>query len=213
MAVSDRESLRPTNVARSLFHVLSGVVALAAIRSVPSRRWLVGAAGAIFVAAWAMETSRRRSEAINERLMRLFGPVAHAHERHRVNSSTWYATALLALALFAPLVAAEIGVLVLAIADPAAGMMGRRFGRVRFASGRSLEGALTFLVVAFAVAFAWLSLAGAVPLSARLMLAAGGAVAGAVTELGAVRVDDNLSIPLVVAASVTATGALAGVVL
>src|SRR5580704_1350035 len=109
--------VRPTNVTRSLFHVASGVVALVLMRLLPGRAWLVGVSAAFAVAGWSMETARRRSAAANAVLMRLFAPVAHAHERHRVNSATWYVTALFALSLFAPLRAAEVGVLVLAVAD------------------------------------------------------------------------------------------------
>jgi dolichol kinase len=199
---------RPSNHARSVFHVASGAFALALIRFVPGRGWLLAAAATFGAAAWSMEIARRRSARVNDRLMRLFGAVAHADERHRVNSSTWYVTALVLLALFAPRYAAEIGVLVLAVADPAAGFVGRRFGRTRFASGRSLEGAIAFLVVGAGAAFAWLAAASGVPAARAAALALIGAAAGAVTELRSTRIDDNFSIPVVVAASVGALGAV-----
>ena len=130
---------RPTNVARSFFHVASGALSLALIQLLPGRAWLVAASATFAIAAWSMEFGRRRSPAMNDRLMRAFGAVAHVHERHEVNSSTWYVTALLLLALFAPMEAAVVGVVVLAVGDPFAALIGRRFGRHRFASGRSLE--------------------------------------------------------------------------
>jgi dolichol kinase len=199
---------RPSNHTRSLFHVASGAVALGLIRFMPTRGWLVAVAAAFGLAAWSMEIARRRSEAINERLMRFFGPVAHPDERYRVNSSTWYVTALVLLASLAPAYAAEIGVLVLAVADPAAAFLGRRFGRVRLRNGRTLEGTLAFFAVGAIATFGWLSLTTlvALPTSTKLALAAAGAAAGAVTELGSSRVDDNFSIPIVVAASVATLG-------
>jgi dolichol kinase len=90
---------RPTNYTRSLFHVASGVFTLGLLRLLPGRAWLIAVASVFFAAAWTMEAARRRSPEVNERLMRFFGPVAHPHERHRVNSSTWYVTALILLSL------------------------------------------------------------------------------------------------------------------
>jgi len=186
---------RPANLARTVFHVGSGVVALSMIRTMPSRAWLIGAAAAFATFAWTSETLRRRSAAVNERLMRFFGPVAHAHEWHRVNSATWYATALLLMAFVVPLEAAEVGVVVLAVADPMAGFVGRRFGRRRLASGRSFEGAAAFATTGALAAFAWMSVAGTYGAS-RLGLAVVAGLVGAVVELFVSRVDDNLAVPL-----------------
>jgi dolichol kinase len=202
-----RAEKRPTNVTRSTFHVASGVIALALIALLPSRGWLVAASGAFAVAAWSMEIARRQSRAVNERLMRLFSPVAHAHERHEVNSSTWYVTALLLLAVLAPPPAAAVAVVVLAIGDPMAALIGRRYGRHRLASGRSLEGALTFVLTAGVAAWGALALIGVAPGTARIFIAAAGAVAGAAAELSSSRLDDNFTIP--VASAAAATGAMA----
>lgn len=196
---------RPTNVVRSLFHVGSGFLSLALIRLLPGRGWLLAIAGAFALWAWSMEFGRRRSPALNARLMRAFGPVAHAHERHHTNSSTWYVTALALMAAFTPLRAAELAVLVLGLADPAAGLIGRRFGRTRLTANRSLEGSLAFVVVGFAASFAWLVATGANAQSA-LWVALIAGVSGAVAEVASSRhFDDNFSIPVSVAAAVGAT--------
>lgn len=186
---------RPTNIPRTIFHVASGAVALTFIRVLPSRAWLIAAAAAFAVFAWTCEITRRRSAAINERLMRFFGPVAHAHEWHKVNSATWYATALILMALVVPLRAAEIGVVVLALADPMAGFVGRRFGRRRLASGRSLEGSLAFVATGALAALGWMSVAGSFD-GSRLAIALVAGVVGAFVELFVSRIDDNLAIPL-----------------
>jgi dolichol kinase len=171
------------------------------LRVLPGRGWLIAASGAFFVAAWTMETARRRSPQVNARLMRFFAPVAHPHERHRVNSSTWYVTALLLLTLFAPLRAAEIGVMVLAVADPAAGLVGRRFGRTRLRAGRTLEGTLAFVTVGVAAAIAWMIASAALPWSSMIAIAVAGAAAGAGAELASTRLDDNFTIPVSAAAA------------
>jgi dolichol kinase len=195
--------VRPSNVARSAFHVGAAIVSLLLIRFLPSRGWLVATAGSFALWAWSMEIGRRFSPALNGKLVRFFSPIAHAHERHQTNSSTWYVTALTLLAAFAPMTAAELGVLVLGLADPAAGEIGRRWGRTRIRSGRSLEGTLGFVFVGTVAAFVWLLAAGRNPVAA-LWVASIAGVSGALAELASTRrFDDNFAIPLVTAASVT----------
>lgn len=204
VAPPSRSSLRPTNLARSAFHVGSGAFAMGLIRLMPSRGWLIAVAGAFAVSAWTMEIARRRSPAVNDRLMRLFGPVAHAAERHRVNSSTWYVTALVLLSTLAPLAAAELGVLVLAIADPCAGLIGRRFGRTTLRAGRSLEGTLGFVCAGALASMAWLGTAASLPVGTMLAMAFAASTAGALAELGSTKLDDNFTIPIVATAAVAA---------
>lgn len=204
---ADRAVMRPiraANLTRSFFHLASGLSALALLHFVPGRGWVIAASAAIAVSGWTMEIARRTSPAVNDRLMRLFAPVAHPHERTRINSSTWYVTALLALALLAPLRAAELGVLVLAVADPAAGMIGRRFGRTRLRDDRSLEGSLGFLVTGFLAAAAWLTVVHSAPLGSSALVAAVGAASGALAELFSTRLDDNFTVPVVVTAAAAA---------
>jgi dolichol kinase len=127
--------------------------------------------------------------------MRFFRPIAHANEWRDVNSATWYATALIIMSIVVPFHAAEVGVVVLAIADPMAGIVGRRFGKRRFASGRSLEGAAAFAVTGALASFAWMAAVGTYD-SSRFFIAAVAGIVGAAVELVVSRVDDNLAIPL-----------------
>ncbi|WP_437751467.1 diacylglycerol/polyprenol kinase family protein [Sorangium sp. So ce1389] len=201
-------SIRPTNHARSLWHVGSGLAVLGLIQLLPERGWLVAVSGAIAVSAWSMELARRLSERVNERLLWVFKHVAHPHERYRVNSSTWYVTALLLLALFGTRLSQSLAVVVLAVADPAAALIGRRFGRTRLLDNRSLEGTLAFFVAgALSSLVVMWAFGPPASLSSRLFLAAVAGLAGAVTELFSSRLDDNFTIPVAVAAAVTIAGA------
>lgn len=194
---------RPANATRSIFHVASGALSLTLIRLLPGRTWLIAVSLTIAIAGWSMEAIRRRSPAANDRLMRFFSAIAHPQERYRVNSSTWYVTALLILSAFFPLRSAELGVVVLGLADPAAALIGRRFGRTRLRTGRSLEGMLAFVVTGTLGALATLVAFHALPWSSRITLALVAAVAGAVAELVSTRFDDNFTIPLTVAVAAT----------
>lgn len=205
---------RPTNYARSLFHVASAGVALSCIELLRAPVALLAIAVGWAAFAWTCEVARRVSPWVNARLMRLFGPVAHAHETHRVNSATWYATALVLLALTGSTVLCATGVVVLGVGDPIAALVGRRWGRTKLVHGRSLEGTLAFVVSAGTVMFVLLTLLhGPLSLQARLLLATGAAVAGALAELFSVHVDDNLSVPVSAAAGAWLVATLANVAL
>ena len=194
-------SLRPTNYRRSLLHVASGAFAVFAIEALP---WpvLTGIAVAWATFAWGCEISRRISPRINALLMKVFGPVAHEHESHRVNSATWYATALLLLSLTQQPLWCVAGVAVLGIGDPVAGLVGRRFGRIRLMHGRSLEGTAAFFASSLLVVFALFVAFHRVSVGTALLLAGAAGLAGAIAELVSLRVDDNFSIPLSAAAGV-----------
>lgn len=204
-------TVRPTNHVRSLFHVASALGALALVQHVLSPRGMVYVAGGFAVSGWAMETSRRLSPAANRVLMWVFGPVAHEHERRRVNSATWYTTALFLMSLTLSPMACSVGLAVLGLADPAAGLVGRRFGRTKLRPGRSLEGSSTFVAVAFASALATLAIyyptLGA---GAMLAMSLAAAVPAALVELFVTKVDDNFTIPITAAAGCATAAALLG---
>lgn len=200
-------SLRPTNYARNLFHVGAAITAVLLIELVGSPGWVLAAALAWAGFAWSCEVSRRLSPAINTKLMWFFGPVAHPHETHRVNSATWYATALVVLALTQSTMLCLVAVAVLGVGDPLAALIGRRFGRIKLIHGRSLEGTLGFVATASVAAFVLLRVFHAAQLGvgASALLAVSAAAAGALAELFSLRIDDNVSIPL----SAASGGALA----
>jgi dolichol kinase len=192
-------SLRPTNYARNLFHITWGLSVMLCIETwltEPRQRWI---AGTTFIWAWAMEFFRRRSPWLNETLMKGFGKFAHPHEWHRINSGTWYITALLILAWFSPIMISAVAVGILALADPSAAIIGRRFGRTKLVNGRSLEGSLTFAAVGTGVGLAVLMGIHGLPFGSALTISLAAAVPAAVAELFSGRIDDNFTIPLTAA--------------
>jgi dolichol kinase len=205
-------SLRPTNYRRSLFHVSAAAVAVLMVEVVLSPPLLIAAAGAFALYAWSMEAGRRLSPELNLRLMAFYGKMAHPHEWHRVNSSTWFITALLLLSLTGTALVCTVALAVLGLADPAAGLVGRRWGCIRLLNGRSLEGTLTFVAVGTLTALGCLALwHPEAPWPHSLAIAAGGAVPGALAELVARRIDDNLAIPVCAAGGAWFTAASLGI--
>jgi dolichol kinase len=190
-------SLRPTNYARNALHVASAATGIAALELMPSWGATVALAAAFFITGWTLEITRRRSDVINRFSLALFGPTAHPHERERINSATWYCTALVLIALTGVVPAAVVALAVLGAGDPLAAIVGRRFGRIKLVHGRTLEGTLAFVVAGSIAAAVLLAiLHPGLGLLAILGMAAAGAAVGAVTEAISRRVDDNLTIPL-----------------
>ncbi len=203
-------TVRPTNYSRSAFHFASALVALSAILFLPPGRSLIYISTAFAIYAWSMEIGRRVYPGLNDRLMRMYGSVAHPHERYRVNSATWYATALILLAAFSARPAMIAGVVVLGVADPIAAAIGRRFGKHKIRAGRSLEGTLAFFVSGTLAAGFVLGVSGVVAWPHVAGIALLGGLVGALAELGSVRLDDNFTIPVAVGAVGTILAPLLG---
>lgn len=190
-------SLRPTNYARNVFHVISALSVLILIQYILNPTGMIIAAAAFALAGWGMETARRYSTQANTLIMKAFTPVAHPHEYHRVNSATWYVSALLILSLTGSALMCSVAVIVLGFADPAAALIGRRFGRISLINGRSLEGTLTFIVTGFIGALGVIQLwHPEISLSHACLMGAVAAVFGGIAELVSSKVDDNMTIPL-----------------
>jgi dolichol kinase len=199
-------SLRPTNYARNIYHVSNAAFCLVCVRFLDETTVLT-LAGFMATVAWSCEIGRRIIPGLNDFLMGLMGRLAHPHEAWRVNSATWFVTACVILALMWNLPVASVGIAVLGFADPAAAIIGRRYGRIKLVNGRTLEGTATFVAVGTVMATLWLALAWSIAPPMALKLGFAGALAGGLAELFSRRVDDNLSIP--VAASFMALALMA----
>lgn len=191
--------LAPVNYVRNGFHVLGGVTGALAYHYLLDRTGAVLVMTVFVVVFTTLEILRRRSEAMNDLLMRFpfFKRIARAHEYYKVNSATYYAWGMLVAVVLAPRQAVEAACLVLAFGDPVASNLGRRYGRVKLFHDKSVVGTLAFLCTAFLVLFAYQLLFYAVqPIGVNVLVAFAGAAIGATAEALTVRFDDNLTVPL-----------------
>lgn len=181
---------------RRVMHATNGVLVALALTVLPiSRGWAVALLLAALAAQGGLDLVRLRWPQVNAAFFSVFRHVASPREATGVASSTWYTMGLvLAVAMF-PREAAVTGILVLALADPAASYVGRRWGRRPFL-GASLEGTAVFATVAFLVLAARHDLATALV----------GAAASAMAERLSWPLDDNLTVPVAAAAVVTLIG-------
>ncbi len=205
-------ALRPTNYGRSLFHVGMGLFTLFLIQFVLNPRGLILAAVPFAIFCWSMEALRVRYDVITKIFMIFMGKIAHPHEHHRANSATWYASALALLSLTVTPMVGAVAVMVLAVADPMAALIGRRWGRTRLCQGRSLEGTAAFVVSGTLVTVAVLSIFyPGLGLGAMLLTAFLASLTGGIAELVSGRLDDNFTIPLAAAAGATLALTIVGV--
>lgn len=201
-AVPSFRHTRPTNYKRNLFHVGIALFCVALVQFVPPMTslgfWLITIiAGSFALTGWALEISRRQSKWVNDMCMKLFAHVAHPHELHHINSSTWYTTALFLISLSQSPLLCTVSLGILGVSDPAAAIIGKRYGRTRFANGRSLEGTLTFILTGTLAAVGLLAIFHPqLNVVHGLWIALAGAIVGGLVELWIEFIDDNLAIPI-----------------
>jgi dolichol kinase len=196
--------IKPKNYARNVFHVgmaLSGVLTYAFLLERPA---VIAVTGSLVGLFFVMEFMRRRSEVWNRRFVEgAFRHIARPGEAHQVPAATWYALAIFLGAIFLPKDALLLGALSLGFGDPAAQIIGKRFGRRKLVGQKSVAGALAFVAVTALVSALYLALALPAdhalraPLPAALLPLLLGFV-GATTEAFSGRIDDNFTIPLAV---------------
>lgn len=188
---------RPTNYARNVYHASSAVAALIVVHHVFVGRWLVWATVAFFAWIWGVELARHFSSTVNGWVLTLFDKVIHPNERHSLSSGAWYTLGLLLLALQGDRLVMTVALMALGFGDPAAAMIGRRWGKIALTKGRTLEGMLAFVVVSTLCCMLALTLYFAQEgLGQNLVYALAGSVAGALSEVFLRKIDDNLAIPV-----------------
>jgi dolichol kinase len=136
----------------------------------------------------AMDALRLRAPRLNTLFFRALPSLVSPREAGGIASSTWYAVGALLVWAFFPAPVAMASILVLALADPSASVLGRLVRSPRVGTG-SVFGCAVFFAVASVIL---LPVAG---FPAALVVAAGVMVVEALPW----KVDDNLAVPLATA--------------
>lgn len=197
---------------RRLFHLVNGVTIATAYALCFTHAQVIHVFGTVACLIYIGDRLRMAYPEVVQRVApwvnRIF---VRAEEQVRESAVTPFAIAVLLTILAVPKPAALIAIFTLAIADPLAAVVGIRYGRRRLAANRSLEGSAAFFVATVAIAALVLHHAtGADPWPIAASAAAIGAV-GVANELLPLRIDDNLTIPIVVGFAAWALPALFGV--
>lgn len=144
-----------------------------------------------------LDLVRLNSRKANHRFFTWFSRLASPREASKIASSTWYVVGVFAVHLLFPGPYLVPAILVLALADPAASVVGRLWGRRRLGRG-TLEGSAVFYLVATAVLVPFVGVGHA--LWVGLVVA--------VCEVLPLPVDDNVVIPVALAVTLWGAGAL-----
>ncbi len=182
----------PSEILRKWVHMGSAII--------PFGFWLIGPELALPLLAAATvtvilgEVWRLNTQQGARIYQRYLGAMIRPHELRRPTGGVYLLVGTLAAALLFPTPIAILAMLFLCIGDPAAALIGMRYGRIRIGS-KSLEGALACLMVCLSIAL----LAGVNGATAVV-----GAVAATLAELIPwTFVDDNLAIPLLSGSAMT----------
>lgn len=183
-----RHAARREDLRRAV-HAASGVLG-------PLALWLPGRAGAwllgaLAAAALLLEAGRRARPVVRRAVETVAGSLFRPDEAGGLSGPTTLALGYAAAWWLFPPRAAATAIVVAALADPAAALAGRRFGR---GEGKSAAGSLACALVAGAVI-----LAG----GAGAPAAAAGALVAALVERAPWRAADNLLVPLAAGATLT----------
>ena len=185
-AVRGTEGLQPW---RRVFHATCGLAIVAIVE-------FGGLGGTVsllllgtgIVACLVLDWVRLSVPDANFVFFRLFAALASPREARGIASSTWFLGGAFATLLLAPAHLFTPSVLVLSLADPAASVVGRLWGRHSLGKG-SWEGTAAFFLVASAVTLPFAGLPGA--LIAACVVA--------IFEVLPTGIDDNLTVPVVTA--------------
>jgi dolichol kinase len=171
---------------RKVFHAFNAsALSVTVVTLEPSQALLLGLLGGLAAILLAADIVRLRNVSANQLFFRAFASLASPREARGIASSTWYAIGVLLAFLAFPRAVAISSVLVLGLADPAASIVGQRWGKRPFLGG-SLEGTAAFILVAGVI------LLTRHPVALALMATAVSAVA----ERRAWPLDDNLAVPI-----------------
>lgn len=185
-AIGKTKGLQPW---RRVFHATNGTIVVLALTvfglEVPTAVVILGV---ILAFALVLDALRLLDPKWNVLFFRAFAPLASPREAKRIASSTWYALSVFLVLMLFPRSYAMAGILVLAWADPAASVVGQRWGRIPFLAG-TVRGTTAFALIAFCALLVF------VPWKTALAAA----VVSAVVEAAPIPLDDNLIVPVTVA--------------
>ncbi len=183
-----RGTKKEVNQYRKLFHFLAGCVVVATLVIFePSKRWAIWVL-AVSAGILTLIDIIRHVSRIGERLFwDYLGFLTSEKDRRGPTTSLFYAVTLMLVVLLFPTPMAIGAILSLAAGDPAAAIIGGKYGRIRI-GGKTLEGALANAAASFVLMR---------PFVHSSVVAASGAVAGAIIEMFDLPLlDDNVTVPL-----------------
>ena len=185
-----------SHLPRKIFHLIAASI-IPTLYYLQVFDWRTSAAlVAAATAVWAgADYYRMFNPRFNRFAIGVLGPLLKTREQNEITASSHLLIASSIVILLLERHIACASLFFIALGDPAAAVVGKRYGRRRLANGKSVEGSVALFTVCLAAGYG---------VTGSWALAASGALAAALAELLLTRVDDNLSVPLASGAVMTA---------
>jgi dolichol kinase len=189
---------RDLQLGRRFFHLANGVGVASAYALLFTHQQLVRVFGTIACLVYIADRVRIHYPEAAARLPWLNRLFFRTEEEFKESAMIPYAIAILLTILTFPKPAALVAIYTLGIADPLAAVVGICWGSRQIVPDRSIEGMIAFFTATLAVALAVLGMGTTAPYTAVAGASLSIALVAALFELLRIRIDDNLTIPLLV---------------
>ncbi len=186
------------HLGRRLVHVANGVAIATAYAWLFTHEQVVHIFGVIACVAYILDRVRIHYPELVQKIPQVNAAFFRAEEQLKESAMIPYAIAVLLTILTFPKVIALIAIYTLAISDPLSALVGITWGRRHLVADKTIEGSLAFLGATFVVAVVALSTMTEAPAGSIAGAALSIGLAGAILEMLPLRIDDNLTIPLLV---------------
>ncbi|HXJ33248.1 MAG TPA: hypothetical protein VMS22_04340 [Candidatus Eisenbacteria bacterium] len=186
------------HLGRRSIHMANGVAIATAYAWLFTHEQVVHIFGVIACVAYIVDRVRIHYPELVQKIPQVNAAFFRAEEQLKESAMIPYAIAVLLTILTFPKVIALIAIYTLAISDPLSAVVGITWGRRHLVADKTIEGSLAFLGATFVVAVVALSTMTEAPATSIAAAALAIGLAGAVLEMLPLRIDDNLTIPLLV---------------
>ncbi len=201
-AVRKRKRSVP-HLSRKFYHFVSGILCFGLYAFVLTRTQALFALGTIGGALVLLDVGRLYFPQLNRFGLWLFGAFMRREELKSLTGNSFFILGLLFIVLLFPKPIVLMSVLFLAVGDPAAAVVGSRWGQTKLWKGKSLEGALANFVATSIASFLAGQLYFQLTVRDSFILALVGGTVSMIAELVPLPIDDNLTIPVLSASLLT----------
>lgn len=186
--------------ARKIWHC-GGVLAIAYVYHHLPIAWAISLAWCVAAVFVVLDFWRLRSQTVNSGLMLFFKPFMREEERRNLAGTSYLLLGSALIITFCPPAVTELTLILLAVADPLASVVGLRFGQDKLFGHKSLQGTMAaFFSCMFLSAFyLWQN---NLMVDRLLFISILCGLIGAIAELVPIfKLDDNFTFPVITAAS------------
>jgi glycerol-3-phosphate acyltransferase PlsY len=148
-----------------------------------------------FLILLALEIARFKHPGFNKWAFKHLNPLFKPKEKSHLVGTTYFLLGALITVIFSPKYIAIVSLTFLAVADVAAAFVGERYGRIKFFD-KTLEGSMAFFITSIVIGIVLMQLPKMQTAGLNFQLVIWGALTATIVELFSVKIDDNLTIPI-----------------